>query len=820
MKILKFGGSSVGTPERIRGVANIVLQESKKEKLIVVVSAFQGITDKLLECARTAERGDVIFETQFNLIADRHWETAKQLHRGKIPKTLALHIQQMLNELHDVLHGVHLLSHCPPRGFDLTASFGERLSALIISSFINKTHPSCFADARNFVVTDDQFMHAEVLFKQTNVATQKYFKQLWKENSAKTIPIVTGFVGSTEDGRTTTIGRNGSDYTAAIIGAALDVSVIEIWTDVDGVLSADPREVSDAFVLPTISFEEALELSYFGAKVLHPATIAPAIERSIPIHIKNTLNPSAPGTIIGKTLGAKENVAKGISSVDNITLLNLRGIAMVGVPGTAERLFRSLASHKVNVVMISQASSEHTICFAVKSNDVSRARKAIQQEFAYELSTNITALDEKPAQTIIAVVGEGMKGIPGVSGKVFQSLGLNNINISAIAQGSSERNISFVTDSPNKIRAVNVLHQAFFEERKRLYLAIVGVGNIGATLLKQLQQQHTALLKQGFDVRVCAISDSKHFVVNHNGLDLTRWHEELQRSSHRLDLNTLAHRIAELKLTNVGLVDCTASSDVVNSYQAFVESNMHIITPNKKANVLPWKQYNELVELLNKRKKYFLYEANVGAGLPIISTLHDLIASGDTIMKIEGILSGTLSFLFNSFDGSTPFSKLVEEAQAAGYTEPDPREDLSGQDVARKLLILARQLGWKMDLNQIPHENLVPTSLQKGIFAKSFFESFAKYDIQMKKRLTTATNRNAVLRYVGVLHNNKAKTALLEYPTSHPFAGTKGSDNIIAFTTKRYSKTPLVVQGPGAGADVTAMGVFSDILKLLHYLPY
>ncbi|MBI5216772.1 MAG: bifunctional aspartate kinase/homoserine dehydrogenase I [Ignavibacteriae bacterium] len=820
MKILKFGGSSVASPERIRGVAKIVLEESKKEKLIVVVSAFQGVTDKLLECARTAERGDATYETQFNILADRHWETAKSLHAGKIQKKLAEQIRQLLNDLHDVLHGVYLLRHCPPRGFDLTASFGERLSALIISSFINKTHPSCFADARNFVVTDDQFMHAEVLFEQTNAATQKYFKRLWKEHPATTIPLVTGFVGSTEDGRTTTIGRNGSDYTAAIVGAALNVSVIEIWTDVDGVLSADPREVHDAFVLPSISFEEALELSYFGAKVLHPATIAPAIASNIPIRIKNTMNPSAPGTIIGKVEDEGVSVAKGITSIDNITLLNLRGIAMVGVPGTAERLFRALASHKVNVVMISQASSEHTICFAVKNHDVARARKAIQQEFQFEFSTNLTSIDEKPAQTIIAIVGEGMKGIPGVSGKVFQSLGLNNINISAIAQGSSERNISFVTDSSHKIRAVNVLHQAFFEERKRLYLAVIGVGNIGATLLKQLQQQHSVLLNKGFDIRVCALADSKHVVVNHNGLNLEHWQEELQHSSHRLDLHSLAHRIAEMKLTNVALVDCTASSDVVNSYQAFVEANMHIITPNKKANVLPWKQYNELVELLNKRKKYFLYEANVGAGLPIISTLHDLIASGDTIIKIEGILSGTLSFLFNSFDGTTPFSKLVEEAQVAGYTEPDPREDLSGEDVARKLLILARQLGWKMDLNQIPHENLVPSSLQKGTFSKSFFSMYTTFDNHMNKRFASAVQRNAVLRYVGVLYNNKAKTALLEYPNSHPFAGTKGSDNIIAFTTKRYSKTPLVVQGPGAGADVTAMGVFSDIIKLLHYLPY
>ncbi|MBI3189237.1 MAG: aspartate kinase, partial [Ignavibacteriales bacterium] len=586
MKILKFGGSSVASPERIRGVARIVLEASKKDKLLVVVSAFQGITDKLLECARTAERGDVTYQTQFNLLADRHWETAKALHSKKIPKALAEKIQQLLHDLHDVLHGVYLLRHCPPRGFDLTASFGERLSALIISSSINRTHPSCFADARNFVVTDDQFMHAEVLFQQTNAAIQKYFKQLWKEQSNKTIPLVTGFVGSTEDGRTTTIGRNGSDYTAAIVGAALNVSVIEIWTDVDGVLSADPREVKDAFVLPSISFEEALELSYFGAKVLHPATIAPAIAHGIPIHIKNTMNPSAPGTIIGKVDDERAKVAKGITSIDNITLLNLRGIAMVGVPGTAERLFRALASHKVNVVLISQASSEHTICIAVKNHEVTRARKAIQQEFQFEFSTGLTSIDERSEQTIIAIVGEGMKGIPGVSGKVFQSLGLNNINISAIAQGSSERNISFVTDSSEKIRAVNVIHQAFFESRKRLSLAIVGIGNIGSALLQQLHQQRLFLHNQGFDIRVCAIADSKKLLLKHDGIDLMRWQNELQHAQHAMDVRALAKHIAEMKLTNVALVDCTASSAIVDAYTEFVEANMHIITPNKKANVL------------------------------------------------------------------------------------------------------------------------------------------------------------------------------------------------------------------------------------------
>jgi aspartokinase/homoserine dehydrogenase 1 len=675
-------------------------------------------------------------------------------------------------------------------------------------------------DAREFVLTDDHFTHASVIFEKTNAAIRRYFKHLYRKGKGSTIPVVTGFIGSTEDGRTTTLGRNGSDYSAAIVGAALGVSVIEIWTDVDGVLSADPRAVPAAFVLPTMTYEEAMELSYFGATVLHSATIAPAVARKIPILIKNTLNPSAPGTLISSRSDAWEGVAKGISSVDGLTLLTLRGMSMVGIPGTAERLFRALAASQVNVILISQASSEHTICFAVSSADAARARKAIMHEFRFELHTHLTHLDERPSQTIVAIVGEGMKGTPGVSGKVFQALGRNNINISAIAQGASERNISLVIDSHQKVRALNVVHQAFFEKRKRLDLFVIGVGNIGGALFRQLHQQRRFLLSKGFDVRVCGIADSKRFVVSPEGIDLEHWREPLSHSVHRMLPLEFAHHIAGLELTNAALVDCTADSSIVNAYPEFVKANLHIITPNKKANVLPWKRYSELIDLLTARQKYFLYEANVGAGLPVISTLQDLIASGDSIVRIEGILSGTLSYLFNNFDGSEPFHILVQRAHQLGFTEPDPRDDLSGEDVARKLLILARQLGSKMDLTDVKVENLVPPSLRKASFSKTFFDSFSRVDAGLARRVYAARAKGGVLRYVGVLEGKKATAGLREFSHNHPFASTKGSDNIIAFTTQRYSRTPLVVQGPGAGADVTAMGVFSDILKLLNYLPY
>ena len=818
-KILKFGGSSVASPERIREVASIVLDAAKKEKVVVVISAFQGVTNQLLECARLAELGDIKYQAMYNALVKRHISALKILHNNRPPKNVATNLQSMLTELSDVLQGIYLLRHGSPRALDLTASFGERLSALIIASFLNQSQSSCFVDSREMVKTDDQFTRAIVHFDRTNRAIKSHFKKLFEHSNKRLIPVVTGFIGSTDKGLTTTIGRNGSDYSAAIFGAALDVSLIEIWTDVDGILSADPRSVPAAFVVPQMSYEEAMELSYFGAKVLHASTIAPAVAKHIPIDIKNTLNPSAAGTRISHHISRWEGVAKGITSVDECTLLTLRGMSMVGVPGIAERLFRALASHNVNVILISQASSEHTICFAISTSDAVAAKKAVHQEFHFELQSKLTSLDEKPNQTIVAIVGDGMKGTPGVSGKVFQALGRNSVNISAIAQGASERNISFVIDEGQKLRALNVIHEAFFEPKKKLGVVLIGPGNIGGTFLKQIQQQQAYLHSEGFDVRVCGIYDIGKAVFSSKGIDLKRWKEHLDSATKKINYSELLEQIAALHLTNAVLVDCTASHEIVNMYEGFVKLNMHIITPNKRANVLPWQRYKQLTELMKNRQKYFLYETNVGAGLPIISTLQDLIASGDQIVKIEGMFSGTLSHLFNYYDGVRPFSIPVKEALELGYTEPDPREDLMGGDVARKLLILARQIGLKMDMRDIKVESLVPQPLRNGKFSGEFFQRYAKYDDAMKKRLEKAQANDSVLRYVGILQNKKASAGIKEIPKNHMLASTKGSDNIIAFTTLRYSKTPLVVQGPGAGADVTAMGVFSDLLKLLHYLP-
>jgi len=819
VKVLKFGGSSLATPERIVGVGRIVLGSVNGSPAVVVVSAFQGVTNQLIDCARLAETRHPDQESTFDRIAARHREAIATLLDGDHADKARVLVDEQLDELRGALADISRLGHCSPAALDTAASFGERMSALIVSAYLNRFRRTPFVDARRFITTDDRFTCATVNVAKTNSDAQQYFSSLWRK-SRGAIPVVTGFIGRTEDGRTTTVGRNGSDYTATVIGGALDASVIEIWTDVDGVLSADPKHVGSAFVLPQMTYEEAMEMSYFGAKVLHAPSIGPAVAKAIPILVKNTFNPSAAGTRISKIPAVGCRPAKGISSVDDVTLLTLRGPGAAGILGTAERLCRALDAQRINVVLLCQASSERTISLAVRTSEAAAASDAIAREFRLELDAGLAALTSKPDQAVIAVVGDGVQGRSDVAGQVFGALGRHNIAVGAIAHGAIDRSLSFVVPTSQLARAVNVVHRRCFEARRSLALAIVGVGNIGGTLLRQLHERQAHLAAQGFDISVVALANSKRFVVSAEGLDLARWAETLYASSQPMDPCALARELARLELAHVALVDCTAAQAVVDAYPEFIRADLHIVTPNKRANVLPWERYTELRDLLAAQQRHFLYETNVGAGLPIMSTLRNLMVSGDVVTRIEGIFSGTLSYLFNTFDGTVPFSALVRDAHARGFTEPDPREDLAGQDVARKLLILARHTGLRMELDDVRVDSLVPRCLSDLPFSERFFAQYAALDADMRRRLESAKARGTVLRYVGTLEDGRASAGIREFPRDHAFATTKGSDNVIAFTGTRSGPTPLIVQGPGAGAEVTATGVFADILELLRCLPH
>jgi len=816
IRVAKFGGSSLATPERIRDVARIVLSAVDGTPAVVVVSAFQGVTNQLLDSARHAERRDAASEQLFEQVAARHRSAIDDLLDGRDRYRLHALVDDQLAELRDALNGIRRLGICPLAALDGAASFGERLSALVVSAYLNRFRPTRFVDARRFVTTDDQFTQANVNLPKTQAAAREYFASFWRRSRANAV--VTGFIGRTADGRTTTIGRNGSDYSAAIVAAALGASVIEIWTDVDGVLSADPKAVSSAFVQPQMTYEEAHELSCFGAKVLHAGAIGPAVAKSIPIVIKNSFNPAAAGTLISGQRAICSRPAKGVSAVSDVTLLTLRARGAIGVDGIAERLFRALGSQSVHV-LLSQAASDRTICLAVSQREAAAATQAVNREFRVELRRGLAKLDRRSNQAIVAVVGEGMKGRSDVAGTVLGALGRHNIGIGAIAQGASGHNLSCVVDGLQQSRALNAIHQHLFEARRSLALVVVGVGNVGGALLRRLSERRACLLAEGFGAPVVAIANSKRFVVRRDGIDLSRWRDDLEASNRPMDPRALAQEIARLELADAVLVDCTAASSIVDAYPAFIEANLHIVTPNKRANVLPWRRYIALKQLLATHQKRFLYETNVGAGLPVISTLQDLIVNGDPIDKVEGIFSGTLSYLFNTFDGTVPFSTLVRDAHRLGYTEPDPREDLTGQDVARKLLILARQTGLQMELDDVSVDSLVPRGLTDGPFSHAFFPAYAAHDAAMAERVQRARARGAVLRFVGTLARGRACAEIREYPRDHPFATTRGTDNIIAFTTNRYAPTPLIVQGPGAGAEVTAMGVFADIVRLLHAQP-
>ncbi|MCA4896740.1 MAG: bifunctional aspartate kinase/homoserine dehydrogenase I [Cytophagales bacterium] len=815
MKVLKFGGSSVANPERIKSVIDILLAYIEKEKIAVVFSAFGGVTDSLIQLSTMALAGDVGYKVQLEQLEKRHLEAVRELIDIQKQSSLIAQVKFTINELEDILHGIFLVKERTLRSLDYIMSFGERLSAHVIAEAINgRNIKSEFLDSRTIVRTDNNFGYAKIDFKKTNELIQEYFIR------HTNLQVITGFIGSSASGETTTIGRSGSDYTAAIFAAALDATSLEIWTDVDGMMTADPRKVKKAFTVKEMTYEEAMELSHFGAKVIFPATMQPAMEKKIPICIKNTFNPTFPGSVISANANGKSLIIKGVSSMGNISLFNVQGSGLQGVVGVSMRLFGTLAKEKINVILISQASSEHSICFAIETSFSTQAKAAIEKEFHYEiLNGEMDPIAVENDLTIVAIVGEGMKHNPGTSGRMFNALGRSGINVHAIAQGSSELNISVVIRQADTSKALNVLHEAFFlSDRKVLNVFLVGTGLIGKELVKMMDLQFAKLASQNhLEINLVGIANSKKMLFNADGITLMQAVDTMLKSGESMSLLAYYEKMESLNLSNSIFVDCTSSEEVAGFYDRILSSNISIVTPNKKANSGSLERYKKLKSTTAKRGVKFLYETNVGAGLPVINTLNDLLISGDKALRIEAVLSGTLNFIFSSFAEGMQFSEVVKEAKERGFTEPDPRDDLNGMDVARKALILAREIGLDLELSDIEVENLVPEECRSEMKVGEFFERLSSFNSDFDELRDHAQRKNEELRYMAILEGGKAKVSLASVGASHPFYTLSGSDNIILLTTERYKERPMVIRGPGAGAEVTAAGVFADVIRIGNY---
>ncbi|WKN33176.1 bifunctional aspartate kinase/homoserine dehydrogenase I [Porifericola rhodea] len=826
MKLLKFGGTSVGSAESIKTVAEIVATYHREQiKCAVVVSAMSGITDKLIAISEKAASGDESYLELLKELEKHHFDTARTLINVHAQSRVFAYLKTLINELDDLLHGAFLLKERSPRTLDLVLSFGERLSAYLISQYMKELGIDAdFLDARKVIRTDANFNAAKVDFESTNQNINEYF------TANKALQIITGFVASTADNETTTMGRGGSDYTASIFGAALNAEEVEIWTDVDGVMTADPRQVKNAFSLEAISYLEAMEMSHFGAKVIYPPTIQPLLNKNIPLRIRNTFNREFPGTVISRNPYATQNTpegneklmaVKGISSIKEVALLSLQGSGMIGIPGISSRLFGALARRKINIIIITQASSEHSISFAVSPTDAKLAQEAMDEEFAIEISTGkIDKAIVEQHLSIVAIIGENMRQTPGISGKLFSALGRNGINVRAVAQGSSEVNLTVVISQRNLSKALNTVHEAFFlSETKTLNVFMAGLGLIGSTLLKQIAQQGSTLFENRLlRINFIGIINSRKMLINEAGIDTNHWQALLEQDGSASDMGTFVHRLKELNLPNSVFIDCTSSDYVIKYYQEVLQSAVSIITPNKLANSGTYKTYQQLKQTAMRAGVKFLYETNVGAGLPVIRVLQDLKDSGDKIYKIEGVLSGTLSYIFNSFQEGRKFSEVVKEAQQKGYTEPDPREDLNGMDVARKILILSREVGLTLEPEDVEIQNILPQQCLEAPDVESFFQTLESIDDEMEAKRKKAAEEGCKLRFIAILEDGKASVQLQEVGETHPFYSLSGSDNIISYHTARYKERPLVVKGPGAGAEVTAAGVFAEVISISNFL--
>lgn len=815
MKVLKFGGSSVATPERIKAIVQIVKPRLAQEKIAIVFSAFGGVTDTLIQMSEHALASNDQYKEQLAQLEKRHLDAIRALVSMQKQSAVLAQVKFTINELEDILHGIFLVKERTPRSLDYIMSFGERLSAFVIAEALkDKGIDAEFLDARRVVRTDHQFGYARVNFVATNRMINDHFSNTQK------LQVITGFIGSSENGETTTLGRSGSDYTAAIFAGALKSESVEIWTDVDGMMTADPRKVKKAFSVRQMTYEEAMELSHFGAKVIFPATMQPAMANQIPIWIKNTFNPQHPGTCISNNANGKGLIIKGISSMNNISLLNVQGSGLMGVVGVSMRLFATLAREKINVILISQASSEHSICFAIESGLALQAKQGIEKEFQYEiLNREMNAVTIEDSCAIVAIVGENMKHNPGTSGRMFGALGKNGVNVRAIAQGSSELNISAVIHQSDVGKALNALHEAFFlSDRKVLNVFLVGTGLIGKELLHMMHEQFDQLANQHrLEVNVIAIANSKKMLFAEEGLRGKMAVDRMTQEGLPMNLQEFVIKMQALNLPNSVFVDCTSSEAVANAYSSILEANISIVTPNKKANSGSWTNYQLLKKTSRQRGVKFLYETNVGAGLPVINTLNDLLISGDKVIRVEAVLSGTLNFIFSSFGAGKKFSDIVLQAKEKGFTEPDPRDDLNGMDVARKALILSREIGYELELADVEVHNLVPESLRAETSIQKFLSSLPETDQLFEDLREKAEKESKKLRYMAIIEGGKAKVSLVAVDAAHPFYSLSGSDNIILLTTERYHERPMVIRGPGAGATVTAAGVFADVIRIGNY---
>ncbi|MEN2281901.1 bifunctional aspartate kinase/homoserine dehydrogenase I [Algoriphagus sp. SE2] len=813
MKVIKFGGSSVANPENIKKVFSIIQEKLKKHEIAIVFSAFGGVTESLLKISQLAKHGDSAYRDLLQSLEEKHLDMVRQLISVQNQSTVMTYVKVRFKELEDLFHGTFLIKENSPRTLDYVVSFGERLSAFILSeSLAGKGLKTQFLDAREVIKTNDRFGQARVDFQTTNALIRSYFSK------NEGIKVITGFIASTFKGETTTLGRSGSDYTASIFAGALEAEDLEIWTDVSGVLTSDPRLVYTAFTVPQLSYNEAMELSHFGAKVIFPATMQPAMKRNIPIYIKNTFEPENPGTKINAEV-TKEALIKGISSMSNISIVTVQGAGLIESVSGTSRVFKALADAEVNIVLISQASSEHSICLAIKTDEAFLAKEAVEREFHYEIK--LGEMDEVNLLhgfSTVAVVGENMKQNPGASGRMFRALGRNNINVAAIAQGSSELNISAVIPQVDLQKALNALHEAFFlSENKVLHVFLIGTGLIGQALIKMIASQQVKLQQDSLlDIQIHGLANSRYMAFHEDGFDLKNPHQ-LSSSDEKMDLNKFIETMEKMNFSNSVMVDCTASLEVANTYSRILEAKIGIVTPNKKANSGSMEQYLTLKRIAKKRGVKFLYETNVAAGLPVINTLQDLMLSGDRVIKIEAVLSGSMNFIFSEFEKGASFSEVVKIAKDKGYTEPDPRDDLSGMDVARKILILGREAEQTLEFDSVTVAGMVPSDCVVTASVNEFFEKLKAHDMEFEKLREVAQKKGEKLRFMATLENGAAKVGLNSLKLDHPFSSLQGSDNMILLTTERYHDFPMIIRGPGAGADVTAAGVFADVIRIGNY---